>query len=38
MAVPLGSAVSPNISKTAFLSLVYLLNAMMKTDLESKHD
>jgi hypothetical protein len=30
MAVPLGSAVSPKISKTAFLSLVYLLNAMVK--------
>jgi hypothetical protein len=37
-AVPLGSAVSPKISKTAFLSLVYLLNAIMKTNLKSKHD
>jgi hypothetical protein len=26
------------ISKTAFLYLVYLLNAMMNTNLESKHD
>jgi hypothetical protein len=38
MVVPLGSAVSPKISKTTFLSFVYLLNVMMKTNLESKHD
>jgi hypothetical protein len=35
MVVPLGSSVSPKISKIAFLSLAYLLNAMVKTNLKS---
>jgi hypothetical protein len=38
MAVPLGSAVSPKISKIVVLNLVYLLNAMMKANLRYKFD
>jgi hypothetical protein len=37
MVVPLGSAVSPKISKTAFSMSCLLTYAMVKTYLKSKH-